>query len=240
MSKRKRTTKPPAPIEVTDKAIKRAKAREKKQTQRQRQRERRRLAAMQEAERMEQKAENVVPRIMRMPIMTADGTMLLGARVDVVNGRPVRVDPIADSRSKMFTEDRKRAARRIQQDWHDVGAGIGVGAIDYLRTHGGGDGMGLDAGVLAQIEMRRRLDAAIAFLGAFAPSIARVVLDCIPIAVWVTEPDPQRADHRTVDEGIAWIAAGLDRLVTFYDPPATGGDVRIRVLAPGRASYEIA
>ena len=165
--------------------------------------------------------------------------MLIGARIEIVNGRAHRADPIAASKSAQFTADHKKAARRLQQDWHDVGAGIGVGALDYLRTRGSGDGVGWDTSVLEQIETRRRLESALIFLGAFAPSIARVVLDCVPIAVWVQEPDPTRSEPRTVDEGIAWLAAGLGRLATHYWPPAPAVDGVIRVLAPERASYEV-
>ena len=221
------------------KTVRRAKAREKKTRQRQHRRERQLLSAQQEAQRQEEIAEQAAPAIMRAPIVSQDGTMLIGARIEIVNGRAHRADPIAASKSAQFTADHKKAARRLQQDWHDVGAGIGVGALDYLRTRGSGDGVGWDTSVLEQIETRRRLESALTFLGAFAPSIARVVLDCVPIAVWVQEPDPTRSEPRTVDEGIAWLAAGLGRLAKHYWPPAPAVDGVIRVLAPERAAYEV-
>ena len=221
------------------KTVRRAKAREKKARQRQHRRERQILSAQQEAQRQEEIAEQAAPRVMRTPIVTQDGHMLIGARIEVVHGHAFRADPIAASKSKHFTAEHKRAARRLQQDWHDVGAGIGVGALDYLRTRGAGTGAGLDVTVLAQIDTRRRLESAMAFLGAFAPSIARVVLDCVPVAVWVLEPDPTRETQRTVDEGLAWLAAGLGRLALHYWPPAPAADVVMRVLAPERASYEV-
>ena len=221
------------------KTVRRAKAREKKARQRQHRRERQILSAQQEAQRQEEIAERAAPAIMRAPIFAQDGTMLIGARIEIVNGRAHRADPIAASKSKAFSNAHKKAARRLQQDWHDVGAGIGSGALDYLRTSGARNGVGLDVAVLEQIHTRRRLEAAMAHLGAFAPAIARVVLDCVPIAVWVQEPDPTRSEPRTLDEGIAWLAAGLGRLATHYWPPAPPTDGGIRVLAPERAAYEV-
>ena len=230
----------PARVECGDaKVAKRAKARAKKAAQRQHKRDQQILSAQQEAQRQEEIAEQAAPRVMRTPIVTQDGTMLIGARIEIVNGRAHRADPIAASKSKAFTATHKQAARRLQQDWHDVGAGIGSGALDYLRTSGARNGVGLDVAVLEQIHTRRRLEAAMAHLGAFAPAIARVVLDCVPIAVWVLEPDPTRSEPRTVDEGIAWLAAGLGRLATHYWPPAPAVDGVIRVLAPERAAYEV-
>lgn len=75
-----------------------------------------------------------------------------------------------------------------------------------------------------------------AFLGAFAPAVARVVLDGIPIAVWASEPDPFGVARTTVD-GIAWIALALARLSVFYNPPIEASGVRIRALGPAREDY---
>lgn len=72
-----------------------------------------------------------------------------------------------------------------------------------------------------------------AHLGAFAPGVCRVVLDCVPISAWVLEVEPACS----VQEGVAWIALALDRLVLFYNPPAPVKKVVIRTIGPGRGDY---
>ncbi len=226
---------------MSDSAVdhRRTQARDRKRLQRERQRERARIAAIEEAWRQEISAEFLAPAIRRNPITTEAAVMLVGSRIAVINGKACHTDPIARSKSSHFKDRHRRAARRLQQDWHDVGAGIGVGGMDYLRA-GGGAGMGGHVSILAQIQVRADLDGALTFAGAFAPSLARVVLDCIPIAIWVLEPDQMRAEPRTEDEGAAWIAAGLDRIAEFYWPEgekSSGSSVVIRRFGPPRQSY---
>lgn len=157
--------------------------------------------------------------------------MLTGPRVRIVNGRPERCDPIANARNPEFTTVRKWAARQFQNDWNDVGAGVNVAAVDYLRSSGGGEGGGHLA-LLQQIEGRRRLEGAMAALGAFAAGVCRVVLDCVPISAWAEET------NSTPAACVAWIALGLDRLVVFYDPPSPAKRPVIRTVGPARADYE--
>jgi hypothetical protein len=87
--------------------------------------------------------------------------------------------------------------------------------------------------MVSQIEARGRLEGAMAFLGAFAPGVCRVVLDGVPISAWVLEADPPS----TVAAGVAWIALALDRLVLFYDPPSPSKRPVIRTIGPPRADY---
>lgn len=225
-------------------------ARLRKQRQRERQREAARLAAIAQAEKQEANDEHLAPSVMRnavvsKPVKKPDGTvlmeaaMLIGPRVQIVNGRAMRADPIATTKHPDITDAHRRAARQLQLDWNDVGAGVGVGAVDYLRSGGSGTGEGGHTAMMAQVAARMRLEAATAFLGAFAPSIARVVLDGVPISVWVKEPDPFGTPERTVAEGVAWIAAALTRLVAYYDPPSTARGVRIRAIGPAREAYGV-
>lgn len=214
-------------------------ARTRKQRQRDRQRERNRLAAEALAAQQERLAEDLAPHVLRTPVMAGD-VMLLGPRVVIVNGRPMRSlphvggDPTANltRNSPLFTERHQQSARQLQQDWSDVGVGCGVGAMDYLRSGGGsGDGVGGHKAMLAQIAARQRLEGALTFLGAFSPGVCRVVLDCIPVNVWAGEIGWE------VGVAIAWLAKALDRLGLFYFPVAEVAHVRIRTLGPRRADY---
>ncbi len=214
-------------------------ARIRKQAQRTRQREAARLSAEAGARQIEQNEERLAPAIMRNAITSPDGHILVGPRVHIVNGRATRTDPVQHSKSPLITAEHKRAARQLQLDWNEVGAGVGVGAVDYLRSGGGGDGTGGHVAMMGQVGARLRLEAAITHLGAFAPSIARVVLDCIPICAWVCEPDPF-GTIRTIPEGIAWLASGLSRLAAFYDPPVQSDRVGIRSIGPARSVYSVA
>lgn len=226
-----------------------------------------------DARRQERLAEQLAPAVLREPVMTGaqsargrfvhagvaeegaplvfvetqrevPGHMLLGARVRIVDGRPVRAfgltaedDPVVklarDSRA--ITQRHAEAARQLQLDWNDVGGGLGLGAVDYLRTGGGGGGGGLNEAMLAQAETRARLDGAIAHLGAYAPCVARIVLDCVPVYVWAGETG------KTTLTAIAWLAAALGRLVTFYWPPDPTTDRALRILTfgPSRAAYDM-
>jgi hypothetical protein len=217
-------------------------ARLRKQRQRDRQREMRRLAAEAEASRQETIAEHLAPSVLRHPILDRDGGMLVGPRVYIVDGMPVRAlalgvegDPVRKlARERSITQRHKEAARQLQCDWADVGSGINASAVDYLRSGGGGgDGMGGHAAILGQVQARARLEGAMAHLGAFAPSVVRVVLDCVPVYVWAESVGKAR------DDGVAWIAAALTRLALFYWP---AGEVAVEqrrafVFAPARSAY---
>ena len=210
-------------------------ARLKKARQRERQRERARLAAEALAAEREIAAEILAPAVLRRPLMGHDGRLIRGPRIRIVNARPMRADPIGTCRDPLITTRHKAASRQLQLDWHDVGCGIGVGAVDYLRSGGAGDGAGGHDAMLEQIATRLRLDAAMTFLGAFAPYVARVALDGIPIPVWIAEIDATRAD------GMIRLAAGLTRLAAFYWPavPVVRGEPVILAFGPARESYSV-
>lgn len=202
-------------------------------------RERRRAfqlaAAAQIAADQERAAEQAAPAIMRTDISTPTGHIILGARVTIIAGRAFKTDPIASARYHGFTERMRMDARRLQQDASEVAEGCGVSAMDYsTHTAGGGSGEGGHRAILAQIDTRNRLLAAMTHLGAFAPSVSRVVLDCVPIAVWVEETG------RTVEEGLAWLAKALERLGTFYHPPEPAEQRgKVLMIGPGRGAYSV-
>lgn len=240
--------------------------REKERLRKQRQRERRakaaQAAALAEAERLEAEAkdrdrrdEKLAPAVLRAPIMAPalnptswrpDGrpeTMLVGSRVQIVDGRPVRAfgltaedDPVVNlaGKNNSITARHTDAARQLQLDWEDVGSGLGLGAVDYLRTGGGGGSGAINQAMLDQAMVRARLDGAMAHVGAFAPVLARVVLDCVPVYVWAAETG------KDMTQAIAWLVCALDRLVGFYNPERQLARVLgIRTVAPSRASYAV-
>lgn len=213
----------------------RERARLKKRAQRERRLEAARLRAIAEAERLEREAEAVedanevlAPRILREPI-EARGRMLRGPLVEIVEGRAVHGAALPQ-----FSSRQNRAARRLQLDWRDVGTGCGAPAVNYGASRGGGDGLGGHQAMLGQIKALARLEAALAFVGAFTPGIKRVVLDRIPIPEWASQTG------RSPEDALAWLRAGLDRLSQFYFPPA---DVAPRkgflTFGPRRETYEL-
>jgi hypothetical protein len=245
--------------------VQREAARLRKQRQRDRERDANRLAALARLEWEERAAEHLAPRVMREAVCSppvrapgewllsdvgmtwcegeiiAPGKILVGPRVAIVKGIACRAlaptignNPLDKlSQSPLMTRTRRDAAELLQQDWSDVGSGLGVGAVDYLRSGGGTGGSNL--AMLGQIEARCRLVGAATFAGAFVPGLGRVLLDCIPVSVWVTETDPVR----TVGEGVAWIMAGLDKLAQFYWPPAVRSGGMPLMFGPSRGAYTI-
>lgn len=195
-----------------------------------------------DATRAELIGETLAPAIMREPVIAPDGHMILGARVAIVNGRPVRSLPDQIARDPLFahvrlTPRQAKAARIFRLDWEEVGAGIGVGAVDYLRSSGsGGNGHGAHQALVIQLSTRARLDAAFATAGAFSHILARIVLDCIPVSVWARETG------QPIEDAMAWLRGGLDRLANLYTPPVPERKTaqKYPTFGPPRESYEVA
>lgn len=164
--------------------------------------------------RMESLAETLAPSIVRHAIHGHDGVLLRGGAVRIIDGRPV-LAAVANQpgRPRQFTSTQQRAARQLQLDWRDVGAGVNSGAVDYLRS-GGGSGDGGHKAMLSQIVTRERLDGAMAHLGPFAAAIARVILDCWPLDAWAASAG------KTIQAAVAWVALALNRLAAYYWPRA--------------------
>lgn len=220
-------------------------SREAARLRKQRQRERQRAAAIEkakaDAQLIEAHAERLTPAILRHPIATPDGRMLVGARVAIVDGRAVRAmplwsvsDPLGAMDAPGVRDHHILAGRQLQADWHDVGAGLGVPPSDLMRSGGsGGVGPRGHAGMLHQIEVRARLEGALAYAGAFTPSLVRVCLDCIPVGIWADQVGKPYPD------ALAWIIAGLERLALFYSPEPKPSKPRILTIGPARADYEM-
>ena len=220
-------------------------SREAARLRKQRQRERQRAAAIEkanaDAQRIEAHAERLTPAILRHPIVAPDGRMIVGARVAIVDGRAVRAmpmwtvsDPLGAMDAPGVKDHHIRAGRQLQADWHDVGAGLGVPPSDLMRSGGsGGGGPRGHAAMLDQIAVRARLEGALAHAGAFAPSLVRVCLDCIPVGIWADQVG------KAYPDALAWITAGLDRLALFYEPAPKPSKLRILTIGPARAEYEM-
>ena len=229
--------------------------RERVRRHRERARETKRLWDMAQAERLELVNESLAPRVLRMPVeiperrfpgglghdpgrgwrwtvggVMADARVLVGPRVAIEGGLPVRA--IGCDLSAL-TQDHLRAARRLSAAWDAVGTGVGVRAVDYLRTGGGGGGT-TPAGhgaMLAQVRLRAELEAALAHLGAFVPVVAAVILDCVPISQWAA------GTGRTLQDAVAFLRLALDRLASHYWPEPEARTVRIRTIGPPRDAY---
>lgn len=223
-------------------------ARQRQIRKRERDTERRAVRVEAEARRIEDEArraaaiaEILAPAVMRTPLYSPTGAMLLGARVTIRDGKPVRSlpdqiahDPLATH--IRLTDRQARAAHMLRLDWADVGTGIGVGAVDYLRSGGPGDGQGSNRAIVEQIATRARLDGAFAAAGAFSPILARVVLDCIPVSIWARETG------HTPEDAMTWLRGGLNRLVSYYHPetPERPSERVFPSFGPARDSYEVA
>lgn len=221
-------------------AIRQAK-RQQKAIERQRARERAEMSAQAWADEQEKAAEKLAPKVLRDPIVMPSGQMLVGPRVTVVEGRAVRSDSISTVLSHCgASQVQKRAAKRILADWLDVGAGVGVGAVDYLRSGGGGDGEGAGAAIIRQADARICLECALTFLGAFVGVVARIVFDNIPMSIYAAEISTV-GDQKTVVDVRGLLLAAMSRLVMFYWPPETRPVSTEVVLAfgPARGAYSM-
>jgi hypothetical protein len=224
---------------TTDGFNKREAARLRKRKQRELAREAARLAAEQLAARREIVDESLAPKVRREPVTRADGSVLVGPRVVVQNGKPMRADPISNlaRNSPLFGERHKFAARRLQQDAADVGSGINAAAIDLQGAGGGrGDGTGAHASVFEQIRTMRRLQGGLGAMGNLASGVVRVTVDCIPVSAWATEAGLEHKD------AIIQVAAGLSRLAAFYDPTPdhpVHGNIRSAYAAHISGSYTV-
>jgi hypothetical protein len=195
---------------------KREAARLRKRRQRELAREAARLAAEHLAARREIVEESLAPAVRRNPVMHPDGkNMLVGVRVVIQNGKPMRADPIANlaRKSPLFNERHKLAARKFAQDVSDVGSGITAVAVDLQGAGGGcGDGTGGHDAILEQIQALRRLQGGLAAMGDLARGVVRVAIDCLPVSVWAVEVG---LEHKAA---LLQVVAGLTRLANFYSP----------------------
>jgi uncharacterized protein DUF6456 len=198
-------------------------AERKRQARQQRQlvsAQRRRLAEIE----AEKRAELIAPSHVRHAVTDAGGRVVRGAMVIVDGGRVRRASVLDRLRShgeereakglaSLITARRVKAAERLQIDYSEVGAGIGVSASDYLRLSGS-NGAGTDphGGVRAQIDTRDRLDRALASLGSFTDIVVPVVLDGVDVRSW------SQARGYDRQQAVGYLAAALERLAEFYDP----------------------
>lgn len=228
---------PPAPI--LDPATLTKRQRQQADKRQRRDAAERQRAASRETEAAHQEIldERAAPKVQREAVLASDGTMLRGPLVEVVNGRPIRVNQVAriagvigdteglpasfrdvigdlGGRSPAITPARVGAARQLQDDWARVGGGVGVSAKDYAERFGGSFAGGLlDQGIMAQADARQRLDGALTWLGALCDIVVPVVLDCVPPTAWA------RQNGMSEKHAVGYLAAALTRLASFYARP---------------------
>jgi len=173
---------------------------------------------------LECKAELIAPKHIRKPVIDDSGRTVRGALV-IVDGSRVRRASVLDrlrsyaeerearGKSSLITARRVKAAERLQVDHAEVGAGIGVATSDYLRCTGGNGSADPHGAIGQQIATRERLLAALAWCGSFTDIITPIVLDGVDVRSW--------AEARGYDrqQAVGYLAAALERLACFYDPP---------------------
>lgn len=227
---------------VTKREAMRQAKRQQKAVERQRARLRAEMSAKAWADEQEKAAETLAPKVLRDPIVMPSGQMLVGPRVTVIGGRAVRFDSITTIlKYCRASEVQKLAIKLLLADWSDVGAGIGVGAVDWLRFGGGSGGAdGANDAIDHQITARGRLEGALTFLGAFTGIVSRVVFDGIPLSAYAEEISTED-DPRTVDDAQALLRRAMSRLVMFYWPPVDRPVQcdAVLVFGPARAAYSI-
>lgn len=188
---------------------------------------------------LESRAELIAPRHVRHAVTDQDGRVVRGALVIVDGGRVRRASVLdrlraygaeRESRglSSLITLRRVKAAERLQIDHSEVGGGIGVATSDLLRCTGSNGGANPHAAIGQQIATRERLLAALAHCGTFTDIIVPIVLDGIDVRSW--------AESRGYDrqQAVGYLAAALERLACFYDPPkiaGNGGTMRAAIVA---------
>lgn len=174
---------------------------------------------------LECRAELIAPRHMRQPVTDHSGRTVRGAMV-IVDGARVRRANVLDrlrayaaerearGLSSLITARRVKAAERLALDHAEVGAGVGVATSDYLRSMGSNGNAGNAHGAIgAQIATRERLLAALAWCGSFVDIIAPIVFDGIDVRSWANARGYDR------QQAVGYLAAALERLACFYDPP---------------------
>jgi hypothetical protein len=207
----------------TTKPTSRVAARDRKRKQRERDRARAAVSAELLAAQQEQMAEELAPAVLRNPIVRPDGSVLRGAKISIVDGRPERALPLIDrdvvgdlhSRSPQMTDRLKRAARLLQADVSEVGGGVNVNPANWARegvSGGSSDGSGAHAGLLRQVACQDRLRGAAEALGAHGDGVSRVVIDGLSVAAWSAESGLEPA------VALAWVLQGLSKLANYYWP----------------------
>lgn len=186
-----------------------------------------------EAIEAERKAEFLAPSIRRQIIVEkgAPDRVIVGPRVRIENGYPAK-----GAEFSFCPQRSRRAARQLYQDWEEVGEGPRGGTANYLGVSGSGSDApiaGKNAAMIAQIETRRRLEAALIHAGGFVTCLHRVVIQCVPVADWAQEAG------KTVTDAIQHVRDALARLADFYHPPKEMAPTGLSfpTFAPPRGAY---
>jgi hypothetical protein len=198
--------------------------------------QRRQEAQRRAAEEAEQKAEAIAPRVQREPVLSPDGTMLRGPRLEPDGltfkvSNPVRhLEQRGRRRAEAgdmpaVREAHVVAAERLLAAWHEGADGVGIGASNYGERTGGTVQSGtISDAVLAtvgrQVKARQEVGAAQTFLGALWPAVHAVVIRGIDVTSWATAA---RLDRKIA---LGYLSAALDRLVEFYAPKLRAGQIR--------------
>lgn len=156
--------------------------------------------------------------------LTAERTSMGNTRVQRTNpitalvDRQERIVAGNSDRQPMFTKEHEKAAARLIVAFDETQGGINVAPGDLLRVGGSAAGSGVSeakhAAMLAQVEARVELEAAMTFVGGLGDVIGAVVLVGVDVQAWATA----RGWDRKATVG--YLVAAMDRLCLFY----AGGD----------------
>ena len=185
-------------------------------------------AAARRLEAAQRAAEELAPLAQRTGLEDTTG-LLRAPRLVVLEGKAVR------SRHPDLTRPQRRAADRLRSDWEEVASGVATGVARLEGVASGFSGSAApDAGVIAQLVVRARLEGAVTWMGALAPIVLRVICGRAPLAAW------SRETGQTTEEAGACLRVGLDRLVKYYDSGEKQKSVKPDIVSfgPGREEYE--
>ena len=185
-------------------------------------------AAVRRAEEAARAAEELAPLAQRVSVHDASGALLRAPRLAVVDGRAIRTQPLGLSRPQRL------AAARFASDWDEAQTiSAGVARLEG-GPHGVSGSAAPDAAVVRLIAVRARLEGAMAWVGAFLPALLLCVCGRAPVAEWARESGQDKT------EALAWVRAGINRLVMYYDNGERPKPVKMEIVSfgPERGEYE--
>ena len=175
-------------------------------------------------------AEAIAPRAQLRPVVTPDGVILRGARLEAENTsaggvRIVRRNIVLHlhrmgqgssgrGAESMISWRHVQCAELLIRDWDECATGVGIRAVNLLEAGGGRGGGAYRSQILAlggQMITRERLVAALGWVGSHRAVLAGVVLEAVPVQVYAAGLG---CDRRQM---VGYLASALDRLGEFYE-----------------------
>lgn len=186
--------------------------------------ERKRLAKIEKERRAEENAEKLAPRVQREPILSRNGEVLRGPRLEpdgilFRRSNPVRrMRKLGEKKSEnpVITKAHEDAADRLLTVWEEAET-ITSGVGSYGERTGGQALTGVIAdaviqNVNRQITARIEIEMVLTHLGPLWNVVHAVVIRGVTVAAW------GQASGMLPNVAAGYLAAALDRLVEIYRP----------------------